>query len=116
MLHALMAVVRPSPFDHLHLASPPTEPEALAVYALVGWAAWLVWAGNRKSGEGREESSSESSGTDSDSDPPVGGRSADIETAAGDKAGRDSRSRGKGKERKLTRAERRRRGHIDWIQ
>lgn len=76
-------------------ASIPTEPQAIAAYALLSWFGVMIWLGNRNSG---------TSGS-----APGGGSEASAE--AGDGSGP-----GKPGKKKLSRAQRRRRGNIDWIQ
>ena len=118
MFHMFLAAARLSLFDNFHFDGPPTEPAAIVVYVLLAGSVWLVWAGNRTSGntgEGESRSPPESGDTDLDSDPDVEARSADAGSSEGRAGGRTT-SRGKRKKRKLTREQRRRRGHINWIQ
>ena len=111
MLQNILAVVRPTAFDGaVQAALIPTEPQAIAVYALLAWAFVVVWVGNRNSGDDTDAGDAtddEGSVTDEDEisiKPPIPGRSS-----------REAR-RPRDRRKKLSRSQRRKRGHINWIQ
>lgn len=87
---------------HVIAAQLPTEPAVVAAYALLVGFVGLVWVGNRRSG--RPQSSEDGGST-------AGGPATAIEGGDASAEGRPS-----SRPRKLTKAQRRRRGHIDWIQ
>lgn len=102
MYQVTMAAVQPLS-EHIQSASIPTDPAVVTVYILLLGSAWLVWVGNRNSGasgEGSEPDVPSDAGSDADS------------TGEGDASGRSHTKAN----RKLTRAQRRRRGSINWIQ
>ncbi len=119
MYPLVMALVRPSLHDSVHPSTIPTEPEAIAVYALLAWSIWLVWMGNRSSkvaAENADDSSEEQSDGKSESKPTHSTTDIDAPGAVRPRQGHGTERRGKKAKKKLTRAQRRRRGHIDWIQ
>ena len=111
MLHIIAAAVRPAAtYGAVQTAAIPTEPQALAIYILLAWSFFAVWVGNRNSDSGEGEAPE----TDEGDDDP---RSAEGDDGSAQPAERNRRAeRRRTGGRKLSRAQRRKRGHIDWIQ
>lgn len=122
MLYTVMAVVRPTlSLGVARAALIPTEPSAIAVYALLAWSLILVWLGNRGSDVEDTQAEGQADAAGKGNDPA----STDEEAGGSDLSSTTRGSRGRGGDRgrdrkrgrkKLTRAQKRRRGHIDWIQ
>ncbi|MDX1493785.1 MAG: hypothetical protein R3253_06995 [Longimicrobiales bacterium] len=103
-------------------AAVPTDPPALAAYTLLAWFVLLVWLGNRGSGKKEGASDEQSPDHASAEAPPAegeedgkratGARTGASEAHAAGSEGRTTRR----KTKKLSRKQRRRRGHINWIQ
>ena len=87
----------------------PTEPQAIAVYVLLAWSFFAVWAGNRSSSDA-DVDDTEADGTEED-------RSSENEDGADEANDARGVVRRRRKRRKsLSRAQRRKRGHVNWIQ
>lgn len=116
MLQIVMAVVRPA-LDHgvARAALIPTEPQAIAVYALLAWSVLLVWLGNRGSGVDDEEAEGGTSAEGKEDAPASTDPGARERGASAASRGKRVQGRQRGR-KKLTRAQKRRRGHITWIQ
>lgn len=122
MLYTVMAIVRPALSLGVARATLiPTEPPAIAVYALLAWALILVWLGNRGSDVEDTRAEGEADAPGKGNEPASideEARGSDLSsTTRGSRGQSRNRGRsGKRERRKLTRAQKRRRGHIDWIQ
>ena len=101
--------------------SVPTDPQAIAAYTLLAWFGAMIWIGNRRSGAPGVQDPNESDlnpdlssqATDLGESPLAGGSTGND--GGGGHSGWESSKRPKGR-KKLTRAQRRRRGNINWIQ
>jgi hypothetical protein len=116
MLQTVMAVVHPE-LTHgvARAALIPTEPHAIAVYALVAWSIVLVWLGNRGSDVEDVQAEGEAGVEGTQDDPAPAEEETKASRASSAARGKRDR-RAKRGSKKLTRAQKRRRGHIDWIQ
>lgn len=116
MLYTVMAVVRPAlSLGVARAALIPTEPSAIAVYALLAWSLILVWLGNRGSDVEDTQAEGEGDAAGKEDDPASTDEDARGGRASSATRGQRGRSGQRGR-RKLTRAQKRRRGHINWIQ
>lgn len=117
MTHVILTVVWPSSMDTLKAAALPTDPPALAAYTLLVWFVLLVWWGNRGSGKKDEGAEGGVEGaSDSSKSGGADAGEAEAEGGGGDGPRKNRRTAPRGSRGKLSRAQRRRRGYINWIQ